>query len=177
MQEPKLAEPALAGFVAGRCHPHDRQPGRVQPRQRVAVQPPGAGGDDRGLRLTGGSHRQQVAQVVAAVHHLRRDLPRLARLHQRGLPGRPSPRRHQPQLHLLTALPIRPGEPVPGDAVPGGPVPGGAVSGAPVSSVPVSGGPRQPDRHPSSVPGRSRTRGCRSAGLRPRPDQARDPAP
>ena len=91
MQEPKLAEPTLAGFVAGRRHPDDRHPGRVQPRQRVAVQPPGTRGHDRRLRLTGGSHCQQIAQVVAAVHHLRRDLPRLAGLHQRDSQAAPAP--------------------------------------------------------------------------------------
>jgi len=112
VQEPELAEPALAVLVTGRRHADHGQPGGGQPGQGVTVQPPGSGGDHRHLGLAGGGHGEQVAQVVAPVQHLGPDLPRLAGLDQRRLPGRPHPRRHQPRLHIRTTLvtaPTRPG--------------------------------------------------------------------
>jgi hypothetical protein len=108
VQQPELAEPALAVLIAGRGHANHGESGRSQPGQGVAVQPAGAGGDDRHLGLAGGGHREQVTQVVAPVQHLGRHLPRLAGPHQRRLPGRPHPRGHQPRLHVLTAPVIDP---------------------------------------------------------------------
>jgi hypothetical protein len=108
VQQPELAEPALAVLIAGRGHANHGESGRSQPGQGVAVQPAGAGGDDRHLGLAGGGHREQVTQVVAPVQHLGRHLPRLAGPHQRRLPGRPRPRGHQPRLHVLTAPVIDP---------------------------------------------------------------------
>jgi hypothetical protein len=109
VQQPELAEPALAVLIAGRGHANHGESGRGQPGQGVMVQPAGAGGDDRHLGLAGGGHREQVTQVVAPVQHLGRHLPRLAGLHQSRLPGRrPHPRGHQPRLHVLTAPVIDP---------------------------------------------------------------------
>jgi hypothetical protein len=102
VQEPELAEPALAVLVAGSGHADHREPGGGQPGQSVTVQPPGARGDDGHLGLAGGGDGEQVAQVVAAVQHPGRDLSRLAGLHQRRLPGRPDPRGHDPYLHDAT---------------------------------------------------------------------------
>jgi hypothetical protein len=104
VQEPELTEPALAVLVAGRGHADHGQPGGGQPGKGVTVQPAGAGGDDRHLGLAGGGHREQVAQVVAPVQHLGPDLPRLAGLYQRRLPGRPHSCGHQARLHAITAL-------------------------------------------------------------------------
>ena len=73
--EPELPQPALAVLVAGRGDTDHRQTGGGQPRQRVSVQPAGAGGDDRRLGLAGGGHGEQVAQVVAAVRDLRGTCP------------------------------------------------------------------------------------------------------
>jgi hypothetical protein len=102
VQEPELAEPALAVLVAGRGHPDHREPGGGQPGQGVTVQPPGARGDDGHLGLAGGGHGEQVAQVVAAVQHPGRHLSGLAGLHQRRFPRRPDPRGHHPHLHDAT---------------------------------------------------------------------------
>jgi hypothetical protein len=85
--EAELAQPALAVLVAGRGDPDHRQTGGGQPRQRVPVQPAGAGGDDRRLGLAGGGHGEQVAQVVAAVQHLRGHLRRLRGSHMAALQG------------------------------------------------------------------------------------------
>ena len=71
LQQPQLAEPALAVLVGGRGHPDHGQAGPGQPGQGVAVQPAGPGGDQGHLGLAGGGHRQQVTQVIAAVQHLR----------------------------------------------------------------------------------------------------------
>jgi hypothetical protein len=102
VQEPELAEPALAVLVAGRGHPDHREPGGGQPGQGVTVQPPGARGDDGHLGLAGGGHGEQVAQVVAAVQHLGRHLSGLAVLHQRRFPRRTDPRGHHSHLHDAT---------------------------------------------------------------------------
>jgi hypothetical protein len=56
VQEPELAEPALAVLVTGRGHADHGQPGGGQPGQGVTVQPPGSGGDHRHLGLAGGGH-------------------------------------------------------------------------------------------------------------------------
>jgi hypothetical protein len=106
--EPELAQPALAVLVARRGHPDHGEPGGGEPGQRVTVQPTGAGGDDRRLGLAGGGHGEQVAQVIAAMHHLGRSLSSLAGLHQRGLPCRPDPGRDQPDLHVATPVSTRP---------------------------------------------------------------------
>jgi hypothetical protein len=104
VQEPELAEPALAVLVTARGHADHREPGGGQPPQGVTVQPAGARGDDGHLGLTGGGHSEQVAEVVAAVQDLCPDLSRLAGLHQRRFPGRPGPGRHHAHLHVVTAV-------------------------------------------------------------------------
>ena len=80
MQEPQLAESALAVLVTGGGHADHGQPGGGQPGKGVTVQPPGTGGDDRHLGLAGDGHGEQVAQVVAPMQHLGPDLARLAGL-------------------------------------------------------------------------------------------------
>ena len=115
VQEPELAEPALAVLVTGRRHADHGQPGGGQPGQGVTVQPPGSGGDHRHLGLASGGHGEQVAQVVAPVQHLGPDLPRQAGLDQRRLPGRPHPA--VTNRVFTSAPPWSPHRPAPGSDV------------------------------------------------------------
>ena len=103
MHHAELAQPGLGVLVTGRVQPDDRDPGRGEAGQRVAVEPAQVGRQQGAARGAGGRGREQVREVDAAADDGDAGRGALEAGDQRGLPAGAGDRREDGDAHVPDA--------------------------------------------------------------------------